>query len=371
LHPDVHIDWLAQDPVTRVLADAGERIHPASIQLASESDHIDSEAREHELNVFQAFRGMDEILLANFMVFHDVIADTPYDLVVADEGWEIDHFLHENPELKRFAYAWLSDFVGYLPMPEGGEREAYLTADYNAERIEQVERYPRVRDRTLFIGEPDDIVPDAFGPGMPRIRDWTERHYQFTGYVTGFEASRITDRAALRRELGYRAEERVCLVTTGGSGVGAHLLHRAIRAYPAAKRRVPDLRMVVVAGPRIDVEALPRYDGLEIRGYVPDLYRHLACCDLAVVQGGLTTCMELTAAGTPFLYVPLRRHFEQNRHVAHRLERYHAGRRLDYDAATPDILAQAISEEIGQATAYRPVAADGATRAARAIGALL
>ena len=52
---------------------------------------------------------------------------------------------------------------------------------------------------------------------------------------------------------------------------------------------------------------------------MPDLDRHLAACDLALVQGGLTTCMELAAAGTPFLYFPLRNHFEQNFHVAHRL----------------------------------------------------
>ena len=30
LHPDLEIDWLAQNPVTRVLEARGERIHPAS-----------------------------------------------------------------------------------------------------------------------------------------------------------------------------------------------------------------------------------------------------------------------------------------------------------------------------------------------------
>ena len=84
-----------------------------------------------------------------------------------------------------------------------------------------------------------------------------------------------------------------------------------------------------------------------MRGYVPDLYRHLAACDIAVVQGGLTTCMELTAAGTPFVYVPLRHHFEQNFHVRHRLERYGAGRRMDYaDAVDPDVLAKIIVDEM-------------------------
>ena len=69
----------------------------------------------------------------------------------------------------------MTDFVGWLPMPAGGEREAFLTADYNAEMIEHVERFPRLRDRAIFVGDPDDIVPDDFGPGLPSIRDWTER----------------------------------------------------------------------------------------------------------------------------------------------------------------------------------------------------
>ena len=44
LVPDLEIDWLAQDPVTRVLKAEGERIHPASAQLANESGHIESES---------------------------------------------------------------------------------------------------------------------------------------------------------------------------------------------------------------------------------------------------------------------------------------------------------------------------------------
>ena len=89
--------------------------------------------------------------------------------------------------------------------------------------------------------------------------------------------------------------------------------------------------MIAVAGPRIDPAVLGAPAGVEVRAFVPDLYRHLAACDLAVVQGGLTTTMELAAARRPFLYFPLRDHFEQNRHVRHRLERYGAGRCMDYD----------------------------------------
>ncbi|HEX5148087.1 MAG TPA: glycosyltransferase [Candidatus Limnocylindrales bacterium] len=372
LQPDLEIDWLAQPPVSTVLAARGERIHPLSAELASESAHFADEAHDHDLNAFQAIRRMDEILIANFMIFHDAVTAGEYDLVVGDEAWDVDHYLHENPELKRTAFAWMTDFVGWLPMPDGGAWEAFLTADYNAEMIEHVERYPRIRDRAIFVGDPDDIVPDDFGPGLPRIRDWTERHYAFSGYVTGFDPAPLVERREeLRRDLGYRPDERVVIVTVGGSGVGDALLRRVIASYPAAARRVDGLRMIAVAGPRIDPAALAAPAGVEVRAYVPDLYRHLAACDLAVVQGGLTTTMELTAARRPFLYFPLRNHFEQQRHVRHRLERYGAGRRMDFDTATPEVIAEAIGSEIDRPVDYRAVATDGAARAAELIAPLL
>ncbi|MGB9011556.1 MAG: glycosyltransferase, partial [Aeromicrobium sp.] len=82
-------------------------------------------------------------------------------------------------------------------------------------------------------------------------------------------------------------------------------------------------------------------------------------------QGGLTTCMELTASGTPFIYVPLEHHFEQNFHVRHRLERYDAGRHLSYaEASDPGLLAEAIVKELTNDVRYRPVETDGARRAA-------
>jgi predicted glycosyltransferase len=372
LHPDLEIDWLAQHPVTMFLAAKGERIHPASRELASESGHIEGECADHDLHCFQAWRRMDEILLANFMVFHDIVDECPYDLWIGDEAWELDYYLHENPEQKRAAYAWLTDFVGWLPMPDGGHREAALTADYNAEMIAHIARYPRVRDRAIFVGAPDDIVPDLFGPGLPAIRAWTEAHYDFSGdYITGFGPSELTDREAIRAELGYAAEDKVCIVTVGGSSVGTQLLRRVIDSYPEAHRAVPGLRMVVVAGPRIDPRLLPAHDGVETHAYVHDLYRHLAVCDLAVVQGGLTTTMELVASSRPFLYFPLGHHFEQTFHVPYRLARYRAGRRMDYATATPEVIGSAIASEIGKSVAYRPIDPEAVSRVAGQIAEML
>jgi UDP:flavonoid glycosyltransferase YjiC (YdhE family) len=129
--------------------------------------------------------------------------------------------------------------------------------------------------------------------------------------------------------------------------------------------------MTAVAGPRIEPERLGAPAGVEVRAYVPDLYRHLAACDLAVVQGGLSTTMELAAARRPFLYFPLADHFEQNRHVRHRLQQYGAGRYMDYEASPPEVIADAIVTEIDREVDYRPVEGDGAARAAELIAPLI
>lgn len=372
LRPDLQIDWLAQHPVTAMLEHRGERVHPASRLLSSESAHVEDEAHEHDLHAFQAIRQMDEILVSNFMVFDDVVDDGHYDLVIGDEAWEVDYFLHENPELKRFAFAWMTDFVGWVPMPDGDSREAELTADYNAEMIEQRARYCRLRDASIFVGDPDDIVPGTFGDGLPCIREWTEANFAFAGYVTGFAPIDEDERQRIRAELGYGPDESICVVTVGGSGVGVDLLRRVLDAVPAARRLAGDLRFEVVVGPRIDPRRLPRPRGVRCHRFVPDLYRLLAACDVAVTHGGLTTTMELVANRRPFVYVPLQHHFEQQVHVHHRLQRYGAGTRVDYaETVDSDRFAATIVAELDRRVDYLPVSSDGAARAAADLVALL
>lgn len=256
-------------------------------------------------------------------------------------------------------------------MPSGGEHEAFLSTDYNAEMIGHVERHSDVRDRAIFVGNPEDILPRSFGSGLPDMRDWVPKHFDFAGYILAEHPRVFGERAALRERLGYRADERICIATVGGSGVGVHLMRRIAQSYDLVRAELPDLRMILVAGPRIDPAALGAPPDVEVRAFVPDLNRHLAACDVALVQGGLTTCMELTAAGTPFIYFPLRNHFEQNYHVAHRLDRYGAGRRVAFETSTPPMIAQSMISALRTPVRYEPVEAGGAARTARMLVDLL
>jgi pimeloyl-ACP methyl ester carboxylesterase/UDP:flavonoid glycosyltransferase YjiC (YdhE family) len=371
LVPGLQVEWLAQPPVTTLLEACGESIHPASRELAAEAKHVDSMSGDHELHAFHMLRRMDEISIANFMVFHDVVKQEPFDLWIADEGWEIDHFLHENPDLKSAPYVWMTDFVGLMPMSSGDDREVFLTADYNAEMIEHVENHPGVRDLSVFIGNEDDIVPHRFGPGLPSIRAWTEAHYQFSGYVLPFDPGSLPDRASLRRQLGHDPDRPLIVATVGGSAVGAHLLRRIAQAFELYHVEQPETELLLVCGPRIDPGQFAPQPGMKVVAYVHDLFLTLACCDLAVVQAGLSTTMELIANQRPFIHIPLRNHFEQNFHVANRLRRYCAPPPTDYDEATPQRLAAQMRQRLRSEVRYAPVEKDGARKVAQLIAPLI
>jgi pimeloyl-ACP methyl ester carboxylesterase/predicted glycosyltransferase len=372
IHPDATVDFLAGSPADRAVEAWGERLHPATRLLLDESGHAESWARDHELHAQNALWSMDEILTANFMTFADVVEREEYDLWVGDEGWDLDYFLHENPELKRAPYVFLTDFIGVLPMREDPVSvESRRAWDKNAENVDHLRLHPGVRDLSIMIGDEEDVLDREFGPDLPNMRAWAREHFRFPGYTYHFDPADYRDKAALRQELGYRDDERVILVSAGGTNVGRNLLRKCAQAFSLVAHRVPDVRMLLVAGPRLDPAELPGGPRIDVRAYVPHLFRHHAAAHLAIVQGGLTTTMELAAFETPFLYFPLRNHFEQNFHVARRLDRLGAGVRMEYDRTSPEELGAAILEHLGKPARGRDVSMGGTERAARMIADLL
>jgi pimeloyl-ACP methyl ester carboxylesterase len=372
IHSDATVDFLAANPADRVVQHWGERLHPATALLMNETAHLEGWAGDHELHAFNALWDMDEIMAANFMTFADVVEREAYDLWVGDEGWDLDYFLHENPELKRAPYVFMTDFIGMLPMRDDPASTEFTRCwERNAENIDHLRLHPDVRDLSILVGDDADVLDRPFGPDLPNMRQWSREHFAFSGYTYHFEPAAFRDRADLRRQLGLRDGERVVLASAGGTRVGRSLLHKCAEAFSLVAHRIPDTRMIIVAGPRVAEHEIPGGPRIETRSFVPDLFRHHAAVDLAIVQGGLTTTMELAAFRTPFLYFPLRNHFEQTFHVARRLDRLGAGVRMDYDRVGVEELGMAILDHLAKPVQYRDAPSGGTERAARLIANLL
>ena len=157
----------------------------------------------------------------------------------------------------------------------------------------------------------------------------------------------------------------------GTSGVSSTLPTKIAQTFPLLKKQEPGLRMVLVAGPRVPRETLPVHDGLDVLPYVHNLFEHLACADLAMVQGGLSTCMELVATRRRFLSFPLERHFEQCIHVRNRLHNYCADCAVKFRELSVRELADKALETMAAPVRYKPVETDGAERAAKEILAVM
>jgi UDP:flavonoid glycosyltransferase YjiC (YdhE family) len=237
--------------------------------------------------------------------------------------------------------------------------------------VEHVARFPYIRDRAVFIGSFDELPEASLGAGLPDVRDWSSRNFSAVPYVVPFEPSAYRRTKALRTKLGYGTGYPLYVTAVGGTSVGRNMLELTAEAFASMRKEQPDARMVMVCGPRLDPAALPDVDGMEKIGYVPSLFEHLACADVAIVQGGLSTTMELVAARRPFVYFPLANHYEQQRFVSHRLDHYGAGVRMDYATTSPEQLAKAIRTAAVTKPNYRPVPKGGANRAGDLLLSLL
>ncbi|WP_025897348.1 hypothetical protein [Kordiimonas gwangyangensis] len=213
---------------------------------------------EHDLDAFKALQNMDTLLVNNFLRLQRHLESEAYDLVIADEAWELDRFWHEHPSLKTAKLAWMTDFVGVLPMHMTDATEARLANDYNAEMITLVEGNKKLRDAAIYIGDEADLVDAPMGKGLPSVRDWTRGHFEFGGYVSGFDAGAYADTAFWKQKLGYSGQEKLCLVAVGGTMAGSAFLRRLMDGARDLRAALPGVRFVIVAGPRVDVGTCPR-----------------------------------------------------------------------------------------------------------------
>jgi UDP-N-acetylglucosamine:LPS N-acetylglucosamine transferase len=214
------------------------------------------------------------------------------------------------------------------------------------------------------------VADKKFGFLLPNRREWAKKLCKFVGYVLRFDPEDYTDKAKVRSKLGY-GKEPLIVCSIGGTSIGKELLELCAQAYAIVREKIPDLRMVLVCGPRLAVESVRVPPGVEVRGYVPALYEHFAASDLAIVQGGGTTTNELTALKLPFIYFPIEGHFGQEIIDVEKLARHQAGVKMTYSHTTPQSLAEKVISNIGKEVNYKPIPTDGARKAAELINKLL
>jgi UDP-N-acetylglucosamine:LPS N-acetylglucosamine transferase len=363
--PKVEIFWLAAHPATMYLEQSGEKLVPEADQYECDSIPAERAARQgFRLHLPEYLSNAAPEWEQNERVFKQVIKDGEFDLVIADETYEIFAAMLEPRIHVETPFVAIFDFFGHDAMTDHPiELETVYRTNHNF--WTQLHRlFSEEKKCGVFIGEPDDIPPISLGPGLPDRREYTKENLNFVGYVLRFDPKTLSNKAKVRSKLGY-GNETLIICSIGGTAVGRELLTLCGQAYEIAKHKITTPRMILVCGPRLAAEELHVPPDVEVREFVPELYKHFAASDLAIVHGGGTTTLELTALKCPFIYFPLEAHFEQQIHVAHRLRRHRAGVGLSYSQVTPESLAETIIHNIGKPVDYLSIPLDGASRTAQ------
>ena len=364
LKPGTEIDWLGDHPASDVLREAGETVLPEAEQLDYGNAHVDSSGKGYELNIgvhgFDLRKGQPlnaKKLLAS-------IAKGSYDLVVGDETYDLFTALHDDISKKTFKMVAIGDFIGMEAM-SWNLKDRLACRVFNKVWSESMMMFldKTFAENYIMIGLPEDIADVPFGKtGMTR-RELAIKMMDFVGYIVSFDPRDYLDQKSWKDKLGYGAGPLV-ICTIGGTAAGRDLLELCGKSYPILKRDLPDLKMVLVRGPRLPANSIKTPEGVEVKGYVPKLYEHMAAADVVVTAGGGTTTLELTALRRPFLYFPFEHHCEQMIDVTNRVKRQRAGVMMRFPQTTPEILAQRIKENIGKQVDYAEVPLDGARKSA-------
>ena len=368
-NPEIELFWLAVHPASLLLKETGEKLLPESGEYANDNIPAENAAGSMHLNLLKYLSSARKEWRRNVEIFRQVTNKKQFDLVIGDEAYEMVVALLKKPGLRKAPFVMIYDFVG-LDVSTKSPLEKLECYIWNRIWAQDYKVISEGNNMALFVGEPEDIPERNFGFLLPNRREHATTHYKFIGYILPFDPAEYSDKTRIRAKLGYD-EKPLVICTIGGTSIGKELLELCGQAYPLIKEKVPDLRMILVCGPRLSPESLKVPQEIEIRGYVPSLYQHFAASDLAIVQGGATTTLELTALRRPFLYFPLQGHCEQEIHVAERLARHQAGVRMSFSQTTPISLAQKVLSNLSKKVTYAPVPTGGAYKAAQLIRQLL
>ena len=370
LNPELELSWLAAHPATLLLNEAGERLLPESDKYANVNIPAEKAAKGFGMNILKYASKTKMEWAHNVKIFKQIIRRERFDIVIGDETYEIGIALAIKFIRLEAPFVMIYDFLGLDSVTKNpiDKLSVYIWNLIWAKT--DCKLFSNRKNLALFAGELEDVPDKGLGFCLPNRREHAQARYKFTGHILPFDPVEFVDKTKVREKLEY-GKEPLVLCSIGGTAVGKDLLELCGKAYPIIKQKIPDLRMVLICGPRLSIESLQVPDGVKVKGYVPALYEHFAASDLVIVQGGGTATLELTALRRPFLYFPLVGHCEQQIHVAQRLARHHAGIKMDYSQTTPEILAEKVITNLGITVDYPPIPVQGAQKAAQLIGELL
>ncbi|MGB9978590.1 UDP-N-acetylglucosamine--N-acetylmuramyl-(pentapeptide) pyrophosphoryl-undecaprenol N-acetylglucosamine transferase [Methanobacterium sp.] len=161
-----------------------------------------------------------------------------------------------------------------------------------------------------FIGDVSNqcntiIIPDIENSIEipPKLMDITT----FTGPLLKRKLQEIEDKNELRKKLGFHEEDKIILVTVGGSKFGKRLLNVIIDSA----KWIDSDKIIIVTGPQIQSDFIQNSDKIVKKEFLEDIMEWMKISDVVISLAGHNTTMELASLGIPNVLIPIDNHSEQ------------------------------------------------------------
>ncbi len=139
---------------------------------------------------------------------------------------------------------------------------------------------------------------------------------QKTIYVPGFSrySGRILSKPEARKKLGINEQQKVVLVLKGRGG-DSHCLE----SISETAKTTPEWQWFIVGPIQINYNKLPK--NIACEGWQQDTFPYLKAADVVIASVGHNTTMEIAEAQIPFLCIPEKRPFNEQKVKAELLEK--------------------------------------------------
>ncbi len=307
--PRVTIEWCSAEPVTGYLRLWGERVLECSYMLKSFSEAIEGVYNYYGYSL-KKLSSYLEILRENYRVLEEHVDFNAYDLVFADEFWEL---VLSAPVKTKEEVVFGTDFVfkPYELNPLGNIIGLILNHYFK-------KTLPLFR-KLVYLNSLNETPSTRwyflFGE---RVRDWIRKHMFIAGLATSYLPGDLPGIKEARRNLGLGEDSKIVAVSVGGTAARSKLLvEKALRAHEILRKRGVDVKLVVVAGPRTRIEETISNDDVVFYRVEKNLWNLYTASNVFVTRAGRTTTADLECLPkkTKAILVPIRKHFEQE-HIA-------------------------------------------------------
>ena len=345
---DIYIEWCSAEPAKSFLKIIGEHVIDECTRLKSFSTVIEDLYNGKIHNILDLGSRL-KILKENYEIIREILETRDYDLIFADEFWEVVYAAPIKVKkkivfgtdilYKPYSLNLLDSFISYTL---NHYFKNTLPKFQNLTLLNDIEYFGR-RRWYMFFGEP--------------LTEWIKKNMYIAGLATSFLPDELSSSEEARRKLGFEKEEFIIVVSIGGTSTRSKTLLECIdNASQFLTRKISEItglskiRLVVLPGPRTIWE--PKNTFIDIRkGLIPRLLDYYAAGDLFISRAGRTSTADLLCLGKPAIFIPIKEHFEQEEIAKDINKRFHYPI-LDEDKCTPKTLTYTIKHALTQQ--YKP-----------------